>query len=1294
MATFTGQLISATYDAIIKTVDNDPIGATAKLLTDGLGNNTPLYVSTTQIGIGITPTEALHVSGNAIITGSITIDTNATISGNLSWGSLTDTGESITITKFVDAADGIANNNNDTTIPTSAAVKSLVDSSITAQDLDFSADSGTGSVDLDSQVFSITGTATQIETRVSGQGIILNLNASGVLLPNGSEATTQAAGDNSTKVATTAFVSTALEGQDTLAEVLAIGNTTGGTDIVVSANDDITFTDTSKAIFGQDLEIYNNSADSKSYITQASGDLIIINNSDDNDVMIQCDDGSGGVTTYLKADGSTGAVQLNHYGLAKLYTSSTGIDINGRISNLTNPSAAQDAATKSYVDSQVGDNNELSEVLANGNTTGGTDIAVSAGDDITFTDTSKALFGAGSDLEIFHDGISSYIKDVGTGSLNILGSGSVRIKGSTADEFMGRFNENGSVQLYYNNVEKLATTSTGISVSGTSSTFAGNVSLGDNKELIFGAASDYKIYHNSTTNVNHISSFIDRQLSINANNIFLTNQANDSTFLLLNSTGATFAGNVGIGLTADTDTALKIKANGNTYSTGNIILEDADSTTKSGITHVNGGLYLSHNASTDDLALTSGNATFAGNVTTGGQITVPSGYSVNIGSSRIHSTDTSYLLGSNVGIGTTLPDHILCIEDTEPTFRIFDTANTLNQEQTISFGTEPGNRTHAEISGINSNTGNAEGGLIFKTNSGASLTERLRIESNGSIKYQTGSGKGYEFGASGSYASAANMFCPSGFTLAFGTNNTERMRLNSSGQLLIEATTSQTTSKLGVRQNGSAIEFGHDNQSVGFYGTLGATYGSGNPFIAFRCFNDSTTGNNNFATQGHKGNVIFSESNGDLVFGQATTTTSSSQPLAVRTRLTQAGNVLINNTAGVSETKLYVEGSEMPATGDAASVEDMFTLYRYGSSTVWSGAASLALGRYSTGDGSNPKSRLDFKLKNVGGTNTALPETTVMTMQSNGAVGIGTTSIPSDHKLQIHNAGGAFARFALTNSVSGVASGDGLKFQLENLNAIIKNQENGYLAFGTNGRETDLKIDSSGNIMMGKTSQSGNAALTVKSTAGGNTGIILVEGDTTNDGWGVYATTANEYRITRFTNGSYSDKFVIDSSGNVGISTTLPNSLLELDGAIGIGGAGGDSNVSISTTAFISQDAGSLHINWCVNGSAASGSTIVFTYAATSWKSWTLKYNFASTNGITQGVIGGYNNNSGGGTNNEDIDNLGCSAVATNSGQTVIVTFTFTALGIHPMMSFVYMQGGNDGQPRADRVSLQANNAV
>jgi hypothetical protein len=49
-----------------------------------------------------------------------------------------------------------------------------------------------------------------------------------------------------------------------------------------------------------------------------------------------------------------------------------------------------------------------------------------------------------------------------------------------------------------------------------STTFAGDVSLADNKKLTFGAAPDFEIYHNSTTNVNHISSLLSRQLSISA----------------------------------------------------------------------------------------------------------------------------------------------------------------------------------------------------------------------------------------------------------------------------------------------------------------------------------------------------------------------------------------------------------------------------------------------------------------------------------------------------------------------------------------------------------------------------------------------------------------------------------------------------------------------------------------------------------------------------------------------------------------------------------------------------------
>ena len=58
----------------------------------------------------------------ATFTGGVFNGTDATLTGDVSFGTLTDSGESISVTKFVDEADGLANNDDDTSIPTSAAV--------------------------------------------------------------------------------------------------------------------------------------------------------------------------------------------------------------------------------------------------------------------------------------------------------------------------------------------------------------------------------------------------------------------------------------------------------------------------------------------------------------------------------------------------------------------------------------------------------------------------------------------------------------------------------------------------------------------------------------------------------------------------------------------------------------------------------------------------------------------------------------------------------------------------------------------------------------------------------------------------------------------------------------------------------------------------------------------------------------------------------------------------------------------------------------------------------------------
>lgn len=98
--------------------------------------------------------------------------------------------------------------------------------------------------------------------------------------------------------------------------------------------------------------------------------------------------------------------------------------------------------------------------------------------DISFGDNAKATFGASNDLEIFHDGTNSRITDTGTGSLILRGQNSVEIE-DVSGENMAVFTSNGAATLYYNNLPKIATTSTGIDVTGDIIS-SGNVGIGTN----------------------------------------------------------------------------------------------------------------------------------------------------------------------------------------------------------------------------------------------------------------------------------------------------------------------------------------------------------------------------------------------------------------------------------------------------------------------------------------------------------------------------------------------------------------------------------------------------------------------------------------------------------------------------------------------------------------------------------------------------------------------------------------------------------------------------------------------
>ena len=257
---------------------------------------------------------------------------------------------------------------------------------------------------------------------------------------------------------------------------------------------------------------------------------------------------------------------------------------------------------------------------------------------IKLPDNKFLLIGTDNDLQLRHDGSHSYIQDTGTGSLYLTSNQFIFY--STTNENLATFNQNGSIDLYWDNSKKFETSSTGITVTGTVvatgadingdldvdghtnldnasiagvSTFTGNadfssgidvtgtitgtshVDLPDAAEIKLGDNDEFLIYH-TATGTSYIKETGSGDLYLDATNIRLRSQ-NGNEKLATTSTGVSMTGNATV--------------SGNLSVGGVLTYEDVTNVDSIGIITARNGITVS-----------SGTATFQGAIDANGDLDV------------------------------------------------------------------------------------------------------------------------------------------------------------------------------------------------------------------------------------------------------------------------------------------------------------------------------------------------------------------------------------------------------------------------------------------------------------------------------------------------------------------------------------------------------------------------------------------------------------------------------------------------------------------------------------------------
>ena len=222
---------------------------------------------------------------------------------------------------------------------------------------------------------------------------------------------------------------------------------------------------------GSDLQILHDGFDS--YINNINSSLNIRNSQNDGDIYFQSDNGSGGIATYFYLDGSlvngtsikgatrfpdSSKIYMGDSGDMELFHSGTTATVSNATGDLQFLNYANDTKIRFYNDDGAGGIIEYIRI-------DGSSVETVFSKDARWTDGIKAKFGNSSDLQIYHDGSNSYIKDNGIGDLRFMAS-NIKFYDNATAELMAQMIPNGAVELYYNNSKKFETTSTGVSVTG------------------------------------------------------------------------------------------------------------------------------------------------------------------------------------------------------------------------------------------------------------------------------------------------------------------------------------------------------------------------------------------------------------------------------------------------------------------------------------------------------------------------------------------------------------------------------------------------------------------------------------------------------------------------------------------------------------------------------------------------------------------------------------------------------------------------------------------------------------